>query len=323
MNRSTHLNGHAANGAQAGQGDEDLALAYVIGEMEPGEAGAFERRLAGSPALRAEVERWREARHLGREWIESDVPGIERLLTLELPDLDEMPDHSAWGPLRAFWERLFPGADPVKGLAWAGTFAAAIVIVALVSGLRPPPAAAPKPGPGQVASLGASPVEAPVGGGPFAQGSPIRTAKEHKWLFRLSDDVRCAMNGATEVQLDSSREITLAEGEVWLWVAPGGKGFAVKTPHGRVTVHGTSFGVSVADGQTRVEAAEGMVTMASASGAAVEVASGRRSAMTASAVDAAASRTEGAGLPPWVSQVESGGANAWIGAFLPSMSEAK
>jgi anti-sigma-K factor RskA len=64
--------------------DEEIA-AYVSGEMAPGAAAEFERRMVADTALRREVDATRAVLDDARAWLGREAPGIERVVGLETP----------------------------------------------------------------------------------------------------------------------------------------------------------------------------------------------------------------------------------------------
>lgn len=66
--------------------EQDI-LSYLSGEMPPDEQKRFECRVAGDQNLREELEQWRAAYGLARDWADEPVPGIERAEQLAVPQL--------------------------------------------------------------------------------------------------------------------------------------------------------------------------------------------------------------------------------------------
>ena len=65
----------------------------------------------------------------------------------------------------------------------------------------------------------------------------------------------------SRLALDSNDTVSLAKGDIWVRVDTNSGYFGIQTPHGKVQVHGTTFGVSVGDTETRVEIAAGEVSV--------------------------------------------------------------
>ena len=76
------------------------------------------------------------------------------------------------------------------------------------------------------------------------------------------------LNRETVVSLDSSDTVTLTKGDLWVRVDTDSGHFEIATPHGRVQVHGTTFGVSVTEEEARVEIAAGKVAVETEAGSA-------------------------------------------------------
>lgn len=106
---------------------------------------------------------------------------------------------------------------------------------------------------------------------------------ESKTTLDSSTRVETAAGGEAMISMDGGRidlfvregtgldlaaidRVTLSKGDLWVRVNPNSGHFEVETPQGRVTVHGTTFGVSVQETETRVEIASGRVSVANSRG---------------------------------------------------------
>ncbi len=94
------------------------------------------------------------------------------------------------------------------------------------------------------------------------EGDWYETGAKGGLLVALIGPTRIKIDSDTRVRIHGDREISVVRGRVWLDVSKGAQSFRVRTPLGKVTVFGTTFGVSVADKITLVTVAEGEVRVA-------------------------------------------------------------
>jgi hypothetical protein len=149
--------------------DADQIAAYVDGDMTPGEAGRFERRMADDPALRREVDTWREALDSARQWMDAETPGVESVDELAIPHV-------------ASRRRMSVRPALVRSLAAAAIFVAGVCVGALPrqSDTTPEPATV-APSPPQATDTERPPQPRPQAPEPqharMAQATPRRHAR--------------------------------------------------------------------------------------------------------------------------------------------------
>lgn len=103
--------------------------------------------------------------------------------------------------------------------------------------------------------------------GPLEAGTTLQSIADRRAMVSLDEDrINLFLNEKTRLTLDSKEQVALAEGELWIRVEPNSGTFGVATPHGRVEVHGTTFGVMVTESETRVSIAAGTVSVANGQG---------------------------------------------------------
>jgi len=157
---------------------------------------------------------------------------------------------------------------------------------------------------------------------PIHRHARIETAGDARAVAQLGEDarVRLTLDQATEIRVVQSRRIDLDKGSVWLRVEPEGKGFLVKTPNAVIEVTGTRFGVTVDQGQTRVDVAKGTVLVGlPAAKERVELKSGFRLVVKGQDILKPMPRELGDALPEWVLAVLAKEDMAAAGAYLPSI----
>lgn len=104
---------------------EDQIAAYLYGEMTPEEATAFEEMIETDETLRLEMKEWQNAFDAARDWMEAEVPGIERLRDMEVPPLT--PDRTVTAPQKV-------SEVTILHLGWRFVAAAAIFLVGFYLG---------------------------------------------------------------------------------------------------------------------------------------------------------------------------------------------
>ncbi|HUT22931.1 MAG TPA: FecR family protein [Sumerlaeia bacterium] len=161
-----------------------------------------------------------------------------------------------------------------------------------------------------------------VGQWSYGRASTLETAAEAMGIFRLEGGVRGALADSTTVEIVDANRVELKQGAVWVHVPPRGpvsrKGFHVRSPHCLVRVTGTSFGVSVEGGETRVEVTEGTVAVGRP-GEETTVTAGERLRASESGFGAPSSRSEGTRLPGWTEALLSMEKDAHDGQYVPSL----
>lgn len=149
-------------------------------------------------------------------------------------------------------------ARPAPARRWlvaGGWVAAAAALVALVSVpvVRHQMAKAP---------LGAIEYQVAKGSGPshvsIRRGSRIE-ATAGTILTMDQQRVNIALREGAELEVVSADVVRLNHGEAWTHVRTDSGYFEVQTPHGKVEVHGTTFGVIVDETGTRAVVADGKV----------------------------------------------------------------
>ena len=103
--------------------------------------------------------------------------------------------------------------------------------------------------------------------GHLKAGNHLIVAKGGEAMLSLDESrVDLFLREGAEISLDSIDTVTLAKGDLWVRVDPNSGYFGISTPHGQVEVHGTTFGVSVDEKETRVEIAAGKVSVSNSAG---------------------------------------------------------
>ncbi|WP_373980334.1 hypothetical protein LN047_23350 [Achromobacter sp. JD417] len=112
---------------------EDRVLTYLSGDMDPDARRSFEADLARDPALRAELEAWRnlaQARQLAHNEIEQAKRDAAFLRALA----QQRPRNAPVSRLHRLWKWLWPTpASPLMPLGWA----LAIVLSVMVAQQAP------------------------------------------------------------------------------------------------------------------------------------------------------------------------------------------
>jgi ferric-dicitrate binding protein FerR (iron transport regulator) len=98
---------------------------------------------------------------------------------------------------------------------------------------------------------GPAPIVCPIGGALRAELGPAR--------IMLASGSRLELQEGSVIVARASNGLELAQGEIFCEIAPGSSGFFVATPHGRVVVAGTAFGLRLSGDQTEVFVSEGTV----------------------------------------------------------------
>jgi len=136
----------------------------------------------------------------------------------------------------------------------------------------------------------------------FATLGPLFQSGDAPMTASLGDDVQVALGRDTVFRQTGPSRISLSKGSVWLDVALGGRGFAVDTPYGEVTVTGTSFGVTVGPGNILVEASRGSVVVSQ--GSVLEVVkAGNTLVSRADGLHLPQLRMAGTHKPDWVQEI--------------------
>jgi transmembrane sensor len=155
--------------------------------------------------------------------------------------LGEAPAHRrAHAEMAGLWQRLAVLADIApprpRGRPWPWLAAAAVVCMAVAAAWL------------------------------VRQPTIVTTALAEQRTVVLGDGSRIEMNGATQVALAASnpqRDVTLTSGEAYFEVTRNAaQPFTVTTPHGRVTVLGTTFNVRIDATATLVSVMSGRVQVA-------------------------------------------------------------
>ncbi|MBI4615719.1 MAG: FecR domain-containing protein [Planctomycetes bacterium] len=94
---------------------------------------------------------------------------------------------------------------------------------------------------------------------PAAVGDHVATAGGERRRLALPDGSTLYANERTRVSIDGERKVSLAEGELYLEVAPRAEPFLVSTPSREVAALGTKFGITAREDETRVVVTHGMV----------------------------------------------------------------
>jgi ferric-dicitrate binding protein FerR (iron transport regulator) len=158
--------------------------------------------------------------------------------------------------------------------------------------------------------------------GRLEPGTTIRTGETGRGLFDMGDDVLGVMAGSTSAVVVDRDRLQLDRGEIWFSVIPEGRGFAVDTPHGRVEVTGTEFGVRVGEFDLSVEVIDGDVRVSRG----VEqnrVAVGEILKVQQGGGPVVARRSEGSELPDWVLKVIEEVELEYVAKYIPSLKKGK
>lgn len=220
--------------------------ARIDGELSPADGAALDAHLAGCAACRAAAE----SAELQDAMLSKAFAG-RRDVAAAVADrvIGALPARPASIGGRSAWR-------------WAGWVAAAAAGFALaVLIFRPTPAAPTASWPGPTTT---SPSSAPnpdelfaaelslssgnvfmcpsdrkewqpiAAGERVTQGAKIRTADAAKCELALPDGSRLRLNGATEVQFNTARDVQLTGGQIWSAVAPEAEAIRVTTGDARV-----------------------------------------------------------------------------------------
>jgi len=213
-----------------------------------------------------------------------------------------------------------------RSLAWglAAAALATVVGVGLVQTAGRRPVGQLEFATAEVTMRGSSGTRLCAGVGQWAYGraSTLETPPDAMAIFSLEGGVRGALADSTTVEIVDANRVELRQGAVWVRVLPRGsvprKEFHLRSPHCVVRVTGTSFGVSVQGGETRVEVTEGTVAVGRP-GEETAVAAGERLRASESGLRTPSSRSEGTELPAWTETVLSMEKDAHTGQYVPSL----
>jgi anti-sigma-K factor RskA len=110
----------------------DELAAYLLGALEPGEAAALERHLAGCEECRTELEWLRPAAQLLPEAVERvEPPAALRARIMEQVESEADPKRRG---VRLAWKKRLPGLRPLAGLALLAVLVAGVLGYAIRDG---------------------------------------------------------------------------------------------------------------------------------------------------------------------------------------------
>lgn len=196
-------------------------------------------------------------------------------------------------------------------LTWGAMGAAAVALIVIaVSVLRgPEPVGAVSFGEGSLAAAQSR---------ELFSGAKIASGADGSGVVLIDGQrVNVYMTSSASIEIESRRAIRLTGGEIWTRVEPGSGYFEVNTPHGKVEVHGTSFGVAVTSAGTAVTIASGVVEVG-VGDLCEEMRPGRRAFVATGAAAPEFSDAPGDTTPAWAIELfkKASGANASL--YLPS-----
>lgn len=112
---------------------EDRVLTYLSGGMDPDARRSFEAHLARDPALRAELEAWRNLAQ-ARQLVHNEIGQAERDAAFLRALAQQRPRNAPASRARRLWQWLWPTpAGPLMPLGWA----LAIVLSVMVAQQAP------------------------------------------------------------------------------------------------------------------------------------------------------------------------------------------
>ncbi|MBI1783529.1 hypothetical protein HYR69_00155, partial [Candidatus Sumerlaeota bacterium] len=191
------------------------AIAYLLHEMNPAEASAYERQLEADAPSRAQIAEGRQALGLIRGTMLSP-PGIQRVEKLAIPRIGSpITQRRRTG----YW------------LGVAGLLAAAMLAIVLLRPEAPQISNRMK-----IESVASGPAHdalkiKPGGAGHWtvSANSRIAATADSTALFTWGKSLRGVLAQNAEVEGENDRALKLTSGAAWFWVEKGGKGVTVDT----------------------------------------------------------------------------------------------
>lgn len=236
----------------------DLLVRWEEDSLSPDERQELVWLLEEGPAAR---------RALVREWSLSSA--LARVLAgRAMPGRDGWREHTA-RHLAARGRRF---RQPRRTLPWAPLAAAALLLLAVGGWFL-------TRGPEPLATVVTADRIALAPGATLPAGSAIVLPVGASLRLSLVDGSEVVFSDQARARLDAPGALALDAGRAALVVAPRtgtAPPFVVRTPHGRISVLGTAFAVSVAAPATRVEVDHGRVRVTRPDGLAAEARAGER-----------------------------------------------
>lgn len=99
-----------------------------------------------------------------------------------------------------------------------------------------------------------------------AAGTRYETGDDSSAMLTLAGPTQVKLDASARVKVNDPRWLSVEMGSVWLDVGRDGRLFRVDTPHARITVFGTVFGVSVEATSTEVTVESGEVAVENSGG---------------------------------------------------------
>lgn len=157
-----------------------------------------------------------------------------------------------------------------------------------------------------------------TGPGKLSRTMTVATSASSQGVVAVDQNrISLLLNQDSTLDIVDQDTVRLASGEVWTSVKKDSGFFEVLTPHGRVVVHGTTFGVRVTAEETVVSLAEGKVSVLSV---------GREDALTpnmsatiAGAGKAALMMPVDEPVPAWVQVLHDAYINHEMSRYYPSL----
>jgi hypothetical protein len=250
-----------------------LLQAYIDGELGSGEKLLFEEHLRSCEACRDELE---NARALAVRLFE--VLRRDRLLEdISLSVMAHLPEMEFTGPLSFLKKRRTSGLTRKKADSWAGRAAKLVpvyvpIILLVLGGLLwsnwPANNGMENSTVGMVIFSKGNVESEDIMSHGFAKvankdilsnGDLLKTGPGARLLFGLTGPSHATLYENSSLQVVNERELVLEKGSIFLDVHRESRNFQVSTPHGIITVLGTSFHVNTGPSGTEVTVVSGEV----------------------------------------------------------------
>lgn len=258
--------------APCGEKIKELIAALADGSLEEHEHRAVMEHVERCVSCRNELERLRETAGILHRAFSRDrlITDLTSRVMMYLPEMD--PELPACGHQSAS-----DRAESSRYL-WAvvAGVAAALLLVAGLTWLTWPEMAnqgaaswdqpetagmilGVTEGVTAVRNSATAPIRQAKASHPVETGTRYETGTGQGAVFGLRDGSRISLLEQSSLTIIGHREIALNSGRAWFDITHNGDRFRVKTPDGLITVMGTTFGVAVEEGRTKVTVINGLV----------------------------------------------------------------
>jgi ferric-dicitrate binding protein FerR (iron transport regulator) len=154
-------------------------------------------------------------------------------------------------------------------------------------------------------------------------GSKVETGEGGEALIAMDDNrINLILGQGSDLTLAKADTVNLDRGEVWVRVRPNSGFFEIRTPHGHVHIHGTTFGVAVSPDRIEVVVASGIVEVGVGEQC-VDIKPGNRGILQAGSTNPTIEPTAVVLAPEWAAKILKRASEARYADFFPSVAPSR